>query len=203
MRATHGRILLALALLATVPAAPAAGASGEANFTTTGGTVTVHGTSSMHDWSVSGTTAKGSLDLPAGFLGGGATGTAAGSFGIAAKELVSEHDRMNRLMWEALRADKHPRITFELRKATLQGAGGAAERTVDTEGVLTVGGVARPVRIPFRVRQDGPRLIARGELRTRMTEFRIKPPTAMLGTMKTGDEIRIELEATFVPAPRP
>jgi polyisoprenoid-binding protein YceI len=193
--------LAALSLLIAVPAATAAGASSEPAWATSATTVAVSGTSSLHDWTVRATTAKGSLVLPAGFLAGTANGAPSGSFSLAVKDLQSEHDRMNRLMWEALGAAAHPRIDFELRQATVQSGAGTAEVTVAVDGVLTVNGVSKPVRVPFRVRRDGERLIAKGELPVRMTDFGVKPPTAMMGTIKTGDPVRIELEATFTPTP--
>lgn len=37
-----------------------------------------------------------------------------------------------------------------------------------------------------------------GEIKINMTEFNVDPPTALLGTIKTGEEITIKFQVFFV-----
>jgi len=196
------RVLLPLALAALFIAAPSiltgAAVPGTEALAPAAGTVTVDGTSTLHDWSVRATGLRGSLDLPAGFLSGETTAVPAARFTLPVRALQSEHDKMNTLMWEALQAAKHPDLTFALESARLQGAGGPTTK-VEVKGALTVAGVARPVTLVLDVRRDGNRLLASGELPLKMSDFGIKPPTAMMGTMRTGDAVRVKIETTLAP----
>ena len=196
------RILLPLALAALFIAAPAtlagAAAPGAEALAPAAGPVTVTGTSTLHDWSVQATGLHGSLDLPAGFLSGETTAVPAARFTLPVRALRSEHEKMNTIMWDALGAAKHSELTFALESARVQGTAGATTK-VEVKGALTVAGVARPVTLVLDVRRDGSRVLASGELPLKMTDFGIKPPTAMMGTMRTGDAVRVKIETTLAP----
>ena len=188
----------ALVALSLATASAVATAAAEA-LAPKAGTITVTGTSTLHDWSVRAAGLDGSLDLPAGFLAGEPSAAPIATFTVPARALKSEHDRMNKLMWEALAADRHPNLTFALESARLQGAGGPSAK-VEVKGSLTVAGVAKPVTLLMDVRRDGDRVVASGELPLKMSDFGIKPPTAMMGTVRTGDAVRVKIETTLAPA---
>lgn len=196
------KVLLVLALAALFAAALAAltraAETGAAALAPSAGTVTVNGTSTLHDWSVHATGLRGSLELPAGFLAGDTAAVPAARFTLPVRSLQSEHDKMNKLMWEALDAAKHPELTFALDSARLQGAGGPSAK-VEVKGSLTIAGVARPVALVMDVRHEGNRVVASGELPLKMSDFGIKPPTAMLGSIRTGDAVRVKIETTLAP----
>ena len=196
------RVLLSLALAALFIAAPAAvtgaAAPGAETLAPAAGTVTVTGTSTLHDWTVRATGLRGSLDLPAGFLSGETTAVPAARFTLPVRALRSEHEKMNTIMWDALGVAKHSELTFALESARVQGSAGATIK-VEVKGALTVAGVARPVTLVLDVRRDGNRLLASGELPLKMSDFGIKPPTAMMGTMHTGDAVRVKIETTLTP----
>jgi polyisoprenoid-binding protein YceI len=186
-----------LALLAVATAGAVATAVTQA-LAPAAGTITVTGTSTLHDWSVRATGLKGSLELPTGFLAGEPSPAPIATFTVPARSLTSEHDRMNKLMWAALAADKHPNLAFTLESARLQGAGGPSVK-VEVKGSLTVAGVSRPVTLVMDVRRDGDRVVAGGELPLKMSDFGIKPPTAMMGTVRTGDAVLVRIETTLTP----
>ncbi len=59
-------------------------------------------------------------------------------------------------------------------------------------GQLTVAGATRPLTMALKATiVDGGGLLFEGSAPLRMTEFGIEPPKAMLGTIKTGDEVRV------------
>lgn len=204
MRSLANRVLPLLTLcglLGSASAAVAAGAAaGPETLATSTGAITVEGTSSLHAWTVVAKDLRGSLVLPAGFLEGGADAVPTASFTLAVTALRSEHDRMNRIMWESLLAAKHPDLIFTLQTASLNGNQPGAVK-VEITGLLTVAGTARPVTLSLSVRRDGQRLLASGQLPLKMTDFGIKPPTAMLGTVRTGDSVLVKIEATLAPVP--
>lgn len=160
--------------------------------------ITVEGTSNLHEWTVSADGMQAIMDLPAGFLDGQAAATPSGSFSISTKALKSDKDRMNRLMWDALGAQQHPQLSFELRGARVKDRPANAV-DVEVEGLLTVAGTARPTTMVLRVQRQGERLTVKGELPLLMSDFGIAPPTALLGTLKTGDRVVVTIEATLAP----
>ena len=194
------RVLLPLALAALfIAPATLTGAAmpGADALAPAAGAITVTGTSTLHDWSVRGTGLRGALELPAGFLDGETSAAPAARFTLPVRSLQSEHAKMNKLMWEALDAAKHPELTFALESARLQGGGPSAR--VEVKGSLTVAGVSRPVALVMDVRHEGNRVVASGELPLKMSDFGIKPPTAMMGTVRTGDAVRVKIETTLAP----
>jgi hypothetical protein len=60
---------------------------------------------------------------------------------------------------------------------------------------ITIAGETRSVWLPAQVRKPGPnRWHIRAKKELRMTDFRVNPPTALMGMIKTSDEITIELD---------
>jgi polyisoprenoid-binding protein YceI len=64
-------------------------------------------------------------------------------------------------------------------------------------GELTIQDSTREVRIPARARISGDTLRVRGKLSTRFTEFGMKPPSRILGTVKVKDDIVLLFDALF------
>src|SRR5262249_28707017 len=110
---------------------------------------------------------------------------------IPVAEIKSDHDRMTRIMLDALKAKAFPEVQYEMIKATPEQPTGDAF-TLRTEGKLTIAGVTRDVRMDVTAtRSADQRYVLTGEAPIRMTDYRITPPVAMLGTLKTGDAVTV------------
>jgi len=73
-----------------------------------------------------------------------------------------------------------------------RGDAGPTGRIIETSGILSVGGSERVLDIPMRVnRPSEDRLAVTGETELKMTDFGVKPPTAMFGMLKTGDMVTV------------
>jgi len=167
-----------IALLTLALAALAAGADRFAP--ATGSVVKIEGTSTLHDWSMEGNTIAGQID--ADHL------TAVVTIPVAS--LRSEHAKMDKIMADALKAKQHPDIRYELTQATPPGAG--ATFNVKTQGRLTIAGVTRDVTLDVQgTRSADGKYTLIGTAPLKMTAFGIKPPTAMLNTIKTGDDVKV------------
>jgi polyisoprenoid-binding protein YceI len=176
------RTALALVVALTAVAAIAAD-----RFTSaTGSFVRIEGTSTMHDWKMEGPIVNGALTLTDAAK---KTGNAVVS--IPVTSIKSQHGKMDKLMAEALKASKNPEIRYELTGSQLV-SGDAANFAVKTTGKLTIAGVTRDVAMNVSGTQsaDG-KLVMTGQAPIRMTDFGIKPPTAMLNTIKTGDDVKV------------
>jgi polyisoprenoid-binding protein YceI len=107
-----------------------------------------------------------------------------------------------------MQADRHPHIVFELsnvvpdsaaERARMAGLARPAEdlRAVLLRGILTIRDQTRDVEIPAFVRVSADSVRAVGRLRTRFTDFGMKPPTRLFGTTRVKNDIVLAFDALF------
>ena len=67
---------------------------------------------------------------------------------------------------------------------------------VASDGKLKIAGTEReiPVTATYSKESGSQKISFTGSVSIKMTDFNISPPTAMFGTLKTGDEITIKYE---------
>lgn len=109
----------------------------------------------------------------------------------------SEGRRMDSKIYEALDIKNHPQISFLLREVNSLTENPGTFK-LETRGVLTVAGVSRniPMIVYGRVLQNGD-LEFSGSQKILMSDHRISPPTALLGALKTGDEIMLSYKVVL------
>jgi polyisoprenoid-binding protein YceI len=64
-------------------------------------------------------------------------------------------------------------------------------------GNLTISGVTKQVQLTFKATVDGTKVTLTGETELKMTTYNVEPPTALLGTVKTGDALTIKYKVTY------
>jgi polyisoprenoid-binding protein YceI len=111
---------------------------------------------------------------------------------IPAATLHSPKDGLDKNMHKALKVQEFPDITFRLVRTT-SGTGGA----LTAVGVLKIAGIEREVTFVLNTERQDEGLLVKGELPLLMTDFGIKPPTAMLGMLKTDPKITITFETVL------
>jgi len=117
---------------------------------------------------------------------------------VPVKSIKSNEKLMDTKTYEAFNAEKNPTITFQLIDAVIQKAT-AEDIDVILTGNLTMAGVTK--KISFNT--TGKALKAgtfqfTGSVALKMTDFKMKPPTAMLGMMKVGDAITLKFSIVLV-----
>ena len=118
-------------------------------------------------------------------------GAAAVKVAIPITTIKSEHSKMDKLMAEALKAKANPEIRYEMTNAALQSSTADAF-LLKAAGKLTIAGVTRDVTMDVAgKRGNGGQYVLTGQAPIRMTDFGIKPPTAMLNTIRTGDDVKV------------
>ena len=169
-----------LILLALSSAASAA----ERFLPAAGSSVTIKGTSTLHAWSMQGSTINGRLAVPDDWKTAGLAESLV-DVSIPVTSIRSDYARMDRLMSEALRSKDNPAVTYRMTTATLQGLSVA-----HTSGKLTIAGVTRDLTMDVAIahENDG-RYILTATVPVRMTDYGVTPPTAML--MKTGNDVTV------------
>jgi hypothetical protein len=120
--------------------------------------------------------------------------------------LHSKKAGLDKNMYKALAAAKHPEIRFRMSEYDV--ADGVAEAmTLGAKGLLEVAGVERPIELTVKAIREGDRLRLRGSTPLLMSSFGIKPPTMMMGTLKVADRVVVSfdlvLEARSDAPPRP
>lgn len=171
MKRSLAILTLALAALA---------ASAERFAPANGSFIRVEGTSTLHAWKMEGAAINGQID----------SARPAAVVTIPVTSIKSEHAKMDKLMAEALKAKQHPEIRYELVETTQ--IPNAQTFTVKTRGKLTIAGVTREIAMDVQgTRGADGRYVLTGTAPVRMTSFGIKPPTAMMGTIKAGDDVTV------------
>lgn len=155
---------------------------------------TVAGTSSLHDWTMTSKTAEGEALIS--MEGKTLTGIQKLSITIEAESLKSEKSSMDDNAYESLKTKKYPEITFILKQIK------SIEMKedyylVDAEGVLTIAGESRTIAVQAKAYPNGSNLKFTGSKKIKMTDYKVDPPTALFGTIRTGDELTINFNLTF------
>jgi len=160
-------------------------------------TMTLYGTSTMHDWTMTAHsfTANGEFTVsPDNQLSTINSLTVV----LPVRNLKSDHDGMNDNAYDALHADKYKDITFRMTSAEITAAGGN-KYTIVAHGNLTISGVTKPVILNANgvLNADGS-LSVSGSVALTLSQFNIERPSFMLGAMKVGDALRLNYSLIFV-----
>lgn len=197
MRKTLSIGLLAVLTLSGRPLAAPTGndAALGSNVAVTSASLSISGSSTMHPYVVSTKSLKvvaaiaTAADAQALLQPGALQGF---ELQIPVNSFTSDKDGLTKQMFKAMKADKHPLITFRLTGYTVEPAAGST--TLTPTGTLTVAGVERPIDMVLEVKEQAGGLHVRGSRDLLMTEFGIKPPTMFMGMLKTDDKVTIKFE---------
>jgi polyisoprenoid-binding protein YceI len=155
-----------------------------------GSLIRIEGTSTLHPWTMEGSTINGQVQVEQNWDNTG-KGSTAVKVAIPVTTIKSEHSKMDKLMADALKARTNPEIRYELTSAALQSST-PDSFLLKAAGKLTIAGVTRDVTMDVAGQRaaDG-QYVLTGQAPIRMTDFGIKPPTAMLNTIRTGDDVKV------------
>ncbi len=150
--------------------------------------LTVSGTSTLHDWTMK--SVKGDCTVQISVAPGGQiTGLSALNFSTPVNGLKSDHSGMDNNAYKALKSDKNPVISYNLSSVTIAPAAGGAS-TVTCKGTVTLAGATRDEEVVALCKTNPDNTITvKGTRKISMSDFKIDPPTFMLGTIKTGNDI--------------
>lgn len=120
---------------------------------------------------------------------------------IPVKSIKSKEGKlMDNKTYEAFKADSYPAIVFSVPQAAIT-IDDAKNITITAPGKLSMAGVTRPVVVSGKGK-----VLANGDWRITvsqkiiMTQFAMKPPTVMMGTIKVGDEVTVSIDCTLTPS---
>jgi polyisoprenoid-binding protein YceI len=186
-----GSILLATSVTSTVVVAQSVYQSQAVD-------ILLSGTSNIHDWTMK--AKKGTVAASFTVDAHNKITTINNlSFTIPAKNLKSEHTGMDNNTYKALNTDKNPNITFVATSSTVTPTGGNTYQ-INCQGRLTIAGTTKPTELVAtgRYNPSDNSFTVTGVKKMKMTDYNVKPPTALLGTIKTGNEIAITYNVKFI-----
>jgi polyisoprenoid-binding protein YceI len=162
----------------------------------------IEGTSTIHDWTCKASTLEAAIEVDAA-----AVQLAAAppkmlkkvTVKVPVRALKCGHGGMDDNMYKALKADSDPQISYIL--ASFEPANEAeTEFTLKTIGTLTIAGKENKLAMEVAaIRLPDGTIKATGTVPIKMTDFGIKPPTAVFGRIKAGDDVKVKFELSVGP----
>lgn len=153
----------------------------------------VLGTSSLHDWHVQAEKQSGSLV----FSDADKLAISSLTFSVESESLKSGKSAMDKKTFEALNTKKFKTIEFVLTEVLSANKKSDKRYDVAASGNLIINGVKKPITLKFSIEKNDKVYIIEGSHKLLMTTFGIAPPKALLGTIKTGDEIEVKFKSIF------
>ena len=150
----------------------------------------VSGTSTLHDWEMKSGSGTGSANLT--IANSKLTEIESLSVTLLAENLKSEKKSMDKVAYETLKTDKNKNIKYVLKSAEK-----VNETTWELTGTYTIAGVSKIYKTTAKttVTKDG--LNLQGSNKITFADFGMKSPTALLGTIKTGQDLTIKFNLNF------
>jgi len=100
---------------------------------------------------------------------------------------------MDKKTYEALKSEKNPTISFQsTRAAVLSGD------KVIIIGKLSVAGATKEISIPVTAKIAGNTLMISGSYSIHMPDYGMERPTAMMGTIKAGENIKVVFNLVYL-----
>jgi polyisoprenoid-binding protein YceI len=153
----------------------------------------ITGTSTVHDWEMKAEKFNCETAIKKGEEG--TLNINQINFSCSTEEIKSHNRIMDGKTRDALKEKKYPEINFRLENPeNVQYSGGIAL----VKGKLTIAGETREINIPsqFDFGKNNS-FSVKGEIPLKMSDFGVVPPTAMMGALKTGDEVVIKYNFQF------
>ena len=175
----------------------------------TGSVLWLEGTSTLHDFESK--TIHSSVTLardPAAKLAPGVAGIEAmvregGVRGldleVPVTTLHSEKSGIDKNLWKTLDAKEHPTIRFHLAKYSIIGPATADTLKIHAEGTLSIAGVQRPDTLDAKAYHSPQGMWLAGNEPLLMSQFGIKPPKMMMGTVRVADRIVVRYRLLLAP----
>ncbi len=151
----------------------------------------ITGTSTIHDWDMVATDGiKGTARME--MKNGKLEDIKSLKVEMPAKSLKSGKSSMDKNAYEALKANKFPNIIFEMTELIQ-----INEERVKAKGKLTVADNSKIIPVEVEYRISGNQIHFSGSEQITFKDFGLEPPSAVLGTIKTGNELTLHIEINF------
>jgi len=120
---------------------------------------------------------------------------------IPVKSITCGSKGLEENMYKSLKADKYPEIRYELSTYDIPSATATDDGfTLQATGKLMIAGQQKTIEMVIKAdRQGDGNATATGKRDLLMTDFGIKPPVFMLGTLRTGNKVTVSFKLIATP----
>jgi polyisoprenoid-binding protein YceI len=159
-------------------------------------TLTITGTSNVHDWEMNASGMIASIviekDMQEALI------IADAKFTIPSKNIKSHSSIMDKKTREAIDSEKHKYIEFKLGKVDKLNITGNRIEGIAV-GDLSLAGKSQTIFVPFSgFLTNDDQIIIEGTKEINLSDYNISAPTAMMGTLKTGEKVNVLFNLYFV-----
>lgn len=160
--------------------------------------ISIKGTSSLHDWEMKSSQGKCDVEFVLG-TNDKITGIKSLKFDLDATTIKSEHKIMDNNTYKALKTKTNKNISFVLTSGSVTSSDANAY-LVKAIGNLTIAGKTLKTDVAATAKYNAAdkSFTISGSKKMKMTDYGVTPPTAMLGTIKTGNDITISFTSKII-----
>jgi polyisoprenoid-binding protein YceI len=153
------------------------------------------GTSTLHKWTMNTKTFTGEAQF--GFSDHLLNTVKSLNFSLAVEDLKSGEKGLDKNAYKALKTDKYKDILYTLTSAKVS-PGKENRYLIKAQGNLSIAGVTKEVSMDvYCVINSDKSITCTGSDKLKMTDYQVKPPSFMLGAMKTGDAITLDFTLVY------
>lgn len=150
----------------------------------------ISGTSSLHDWDMVSDKATGKL--VANVDGNKLAAITSLVVEMPAESIKSGKGGMDKNAYKALKTNQFKTVKFDLKSSTKN-----ADGTWNFTGTFAIAGATKSVTLKIKETTIGGQSVFEGSYSFKLTDYKITPPTALMGTVKTGDDVKISFTLKF------
>ncbi len=155
--------------------------------------ISMDGTSTMHDWTMTSAEASITASMEVG-ANGVPEKISSLSVTIPAESLKSGKGSMDKNAYSALKTSTHKQIIFQFTSADIKG------NAILCKGNLTIAGVTKVIELEASYSaMQNQSLQVKGSKKIIMSEYGVEPPSFMFGSVKTGDAVTVSFDVTLAP----
>ena len=160
--------------------------------------IVISGTSTLHDWNMKSGQGAAQVNFDLG-ANDKLTAISGLSFTMPAESLKSEHTMMDNNAYKALKTKENKNISFVQTSATVTPID-ATTYQLKMLGKLTIAGTTKETDLiaTAKFNPSDKSFIVSGTKKFKMSDYGVKPPTVMMGTIKTGDPLTVTFSTKIV-----
>ena len=159
-------------------------------------TIKVLGLSNVHDWTMTSSVMESQGDFKFD-KDDQLHSLTSFSFSMDAKSLKSEHESMDNRTYKTMKADKYPKIIYKLNSAVITMLQ-KNKYLIKATGDLTIAGTTQTITMDITATVGADKTIyCTGSEKLKLTDYKIEPPSFMLGAMKVKNDLTIQFNLQY------
>lgn len=166
-----------------------------------GSSMTINGSSTFHDWSVEATEFSVQFRVPTNWFDSDENWTGEDitelNVTVPVDQLDGGRNKMNRDLRDALKFDEYPDIHFSWDELEFTGLTDMGRRS-EVAGRVTIAGEERDIKFTADLSiNEWSQIVVKGAVPMNMRDYNIEPPRALLGVIRTDEDVEMSFELYF------